>query len=69
MPEQASLARRVLAARLAVLAWELEEAGRKERWDARHEPRGAEGTAWLRAAAQLDGRTFLGGAPERWRKD
>jgi hypothetical protein len=55
-----SLPARVLDARLRLLAWELEEAGRKSGWSARHEPAGAERTAWCRAAALLDGRVFLG---------
>jgi hypothetical protein len=54
---------RVLEARLRVLGWELEEAGRKSGWSVRHEARGRETTAWRRAAAQLDGRVFLGGSP------
>jgi hypothetical protein len=49
-----------LCAGLGVLAWELGEAGRKVAWPARHEPAGAEATAWLRVLAQLDGRVFLG---------
>jgi hypothetical protein len=55
---------RVLRARLAVLAWELEEAGRRASWSVRHERNGDELTAWKRAPAQLDGRVFLG-APAR----
>ncbi len=54
-----------VAGRLRVLGWELEEASRKAAWAARHEPRGPEATAWLRAAGQLDGRVFLGGRPNR----
>lgn len=53
----------VAAARLGVLAWELEEAGRKSSWSYRHEPAGPEASAWLRAPALLDGRTYLGGPP------
>jgi hypothetical protein len=50
----------VLSARLSVLAWELDEAERKERWDARHEICGPESGAWRRAPAALDGRVYLG---------
>jgi hypothetical protein len=60
-PDTTGLARRVLDARLRVLHWELEEAGRKSSWTMRHEPRGPESTAWRRAPAQLDGRVYLGG--------
>jgi hypothetical protein len=59
----------VLSARLAVLGWELGEASRKRSWSLRHEPSGAETTAWLRAPALLDGRVFEGGpavVPARW---
>ncbi|HXF96336.1 MAG TPA: hypothetical protein VNI61_09580 [Gemmatimonadales bacterium] len=54
----ASLFREVLGARLAVLAWELDEVGRKSSWTARHEPKGPERTAWRRAATLVDGRAF-----------
>lgn len=57
------LVREVVSARLAVLRWELEEADRKRAWPFRHEPRGPEASAWLRAPALLDGRTFEGGPP------
>lgn len=57
--------RETVVGRLRVLGWELEEASRKAAWAARHEPRGPEATAWLRAAGQLDGRVFLGGRPNR----
>jgi hypothetical protein len=56
----AAVTRRVLRARLAILAWELEEAGRKSSWSVRFEARGDEVTAWRRAPAQLDGRNYLG---------
>lgn len=59
------LALEVSRARLALLRWELEEAARKQAWSFRHEDPGPEGTAWLRAAAVLDGRVFLGGPPAR----
>lgn len=54
-------ARAVLLARLDVLAWELAEADRKQAWPLRYQPSGPETTAWLRAAALLDGSVFLGG--------
>jgi hypothetical protein len=44
------------------LVGELEAAGRKDTWTHRAEPRGAEMTAWRRAAAFLDGAVF-GGCP------
>lgn len=50
----------VLDGRLAVLAWELREGRRLERWDTRCEPVGAEAGAWRRATALLDGRVDLG---------
>ena len=56
----------VLTARLGVLVWELDEGGRKSAWSSRHERRGDEATAWLRAPVQIDGRVFLGApAPVR----
>lgn len=55
----------VARARLGLLSWELEEAARKQAWSFRHEAPGPESTAWLRAAALLDGRVFLGGPPAR----
>jgi hypothetical protein len=59
----ADLVRRVALGHLDVLIAELEEAARKTAWCARHEPSGPERTAWLRAAALLDGRVFVGGRP------
>lgn len=53
----------VLAARLGVLVWELDEGGRKSAWSSRHEGHGDEATAWLRAPVQLDARAFLGAPP------
>ena len=53
------------ATRLAVLNWELVETGRKRNWIYRHESGGSEASAWLRAPALLDGRTFLGGPATR----
>lgn len=41
--------------KLAVLHWELEEAGRKAAWDARPEAKGREGTAWRRAVLRFSG--------------
>ncbi len=52
-------------ARLAVLAWEVDEVARKYAWACRHEPRGPEQDAWVRAMAQLDGRVFEGAPPPR----
>jgi hypothetical protein len=57
------LLREVATARLGLLAVELTEAARKSGWLARHEPKGPETTAWIRAAALLDGRAFIGGPP------
>lgn len=51
------------AARARSLAAELGEAFDKGTWRRRHEPKGPEATAWLRAAAFLDGRVFGGGPP------
>ena len=59
----AGIIRRVLRARLHMLNWELEEAGRKAGWAARYELKGDEMTAWLRAPAALDGRAFLSAPP------
>jgi hypothetical protein len=61
--EQRELPRKVLAARLAVLDWELEEAERKRSWTVRYEAQRAEATAWSRTPALLDGRVYLGGPP------
>lgn len=59
-PHPAQVARRHLGARLAVLAWEVDEAARKCAWASRHELPGPEQDAWLRALAQIDGRVFEG---------
>jgi hypothetical protein len=40
---------------------ELAEADRKQAWALRYQPTGPEADAWLRAAAIVDGRVFLGG--------
>lgn len=58
---RAAPARAVLLARLDVLGWELVEAERKQAWALRYQPTGPEAGAWLRAAAMVDGRVFLGG--------
>jgi hypothetical protein len=59
----AAVVRRVVLGHLEVVIAELDEASRKSAWSARHEASGPERTAWLRAAALLDGRVFLGGRP------
>jgi hypothetical protein len=64
---RAAPARAVLLARLDVLRWELAEASRKQAWALRYQPTGPEADAWLRAAAMVDGRVFLGG-PARSRE-
>ena len=56
----ARMARRHLDARLAVLAWEVNETARKYAWAYRHEAGGPENNAWMRALAQIDGRVFNG---------
>jgi len=45
---------------------ELREADRKCAWLGRHEAGGPKDSAWLRAAAFLDGETFLGGPARAW---
>lgn len=45
----------VLLARIEVDGWEAEEYLRKESWSVRHEPKGAEGEAWLRASTRIAG--------------
>jgi hypothetical protein len=45
----------ILLARVKVDRWEVEEYLRKQSWDVRHEPKGAEETAWLRASSRLAG--------------
>jgi hypothetical protein len=57
----APVLRRELRGHLRELDWEIAEAARKQRWDARHERPGPERTAASRLAALLNGRTFLGG--------
>jgi hypothetical protein len=58
--ESASLPRRHVAARLGVLAWELQESSRKQGWGSRHEPKGPEASAYLRFIAQVDGHALIG---------
>jgi hypothetical protein len=48
-------------ARLAVIAWEVNETARKYAWAFRHEQTGPERDGWLRALVQIDGRVFEGG--------
>jgi rubrerythrin len=57
------LAGRIAAAQARSLTAELAEAFGKNTWVRRHEPKGPETTAWLRAAIFLDGRAFGGGPP------
>lgn len=59
--QAARLARRHVDARLGMLAWEVHETARKYAWAFRHEAKGPEQDAWLRALAQIDGRVFEGG--------
>ncbi|HEY1345367.1 MAG TPA: hypothetical protein VGF54_10310 [Streptosporangiaceae bacterium] len=63
-PDAGQLAAAHAARRAAALIEELAEAFRKNTWAFRHESRGAETTAWRRAAAFLDGAVFGGGPPE-----
>ncbi len=63
--ESARVAQHHAGARLGVLAWELQESSRKQAWAHRHESNGPEHDAWLRAAAQIDGRVFEGGPAKR----
>jgi hypothetical protein len=63
-PRAARAAVRAGAGATAEVLGDLEEAFAKRAWARRHEPRGPEMTAWLRAAALLDGRVF-GGGPAR----
>jgi len=62
---RAAPAHAVLLARLDALAWELAEADRKQAWALRYQSIGPESTAWLRAAAMVDGGVFLGGPASR----
>jgi len=45
----------VLLARVEVDRWEAEEYLRKDSWSVRHEPKGAEGEAWVRASTRIAG--------------
>jgi hypothetical protein len=62
-PASFEVALGVAGGRVALLLWELEEAGRKSSWSVRHEPRGPERTAWARALAALSGSSIL---QDRW---
>jgi hypothetical protein len=62
-PAAGQLAAGHAARHAAVMTEELAEAFRKGTWAFRHESRGAEMTAWRRAAAFLDGAVFGGGPP------
>jgi hypothetical protein len=64
-----ALARDVLRARLEVIAWELDEAGLKSSWSVRHEPKGDETSAWLRAPVLIDGRAFRGAPARDWPRE
>jgi len=57
VPNQAlrTLLLRTQSAKLACLAWEVEEAHRKAAWFGRLETRGTEGTAWWRALYRFSG--------------
>jgi hypothetical protein len=57
----AQLVKRHADARVAVLAWEVQERARKYAWSSRHERIGPEHDAWQRALKQIDGRVFAGG--------
>jgi hypothetical protein len=57
----ARVARHHADARVALLAWEVQETARKYAWAFRHEACGAEHDGWLRGMAQIDGRVFEGG--------
>jgi hypothetical protein len=57
----ARIARHHADARLALIAWEVQETTRKYAWAFRHESSGSEQDGWLRGVAQIDGRVFDGG--------
>jgi hypothetical protein len=59
----ARFARQHADARLAVIAWEVQETARKYAWAYRHEVDGQERNGWLRGLAEIDGRVFDGGPP------
>jgi hypothetical protein len=59
----ARFARQHADARLAVMAWEVQETARKYAWAYRHEAGGPERDGWVRGLAQIDGRVFDGGPP------
>ena len=56
---------RLLRARIGLLSYELDEAERKTRWDARWEVRGTEMAVWQRAPTLLDGAVLGPVPPER----
>jgi hypothetical protein len=61
------VARQHADARLATIAWEVQETSRKYAWAFRHESSGFEQDGWLRGMAQIDGRVFDGApAPIRY---
>lgn len=60
-PRAAAPVVRMALRRTEALLAELEEAFRKQTWAHRHAARGAEMTAWRRAAALVDGRVYGGG--------
>lgn len=57
----ARAARHHADARLALIAWEVQETARKYAWAFRHEASGPERDGWLRGMGQIDGRVFEGG--------
>lgn len=57
----ARVVRHHAGARLAVIAWEVQETARMYAWAFRHERGGPERAGWLRGLAQIDGRVFEGG--------
>jgi hypothetical protein len=61
-PGAGRMAAQRAAERASILTGELAEAFRKGTWAHRNEAKGPEMTAWLRAAALLDGDVF-GGCP------
>jgi hypothetical protein len=62
-PDAVAIATRVATGRVALLRWELAEAGRKSAWTARYEPAGLERSAWVRALTTSVGSTIL---QDRW---
>jgi hypothetical protein len=62
-PAAVAIATRVATGNVALLRWELAEAGRKSAWTARYEPAGLERSAWVRALTTSVGSTIL---QDRW---